>query len=29
MILDPNKCYKPNELNKIISDNFRNLLPDY
>ena len=28
MTLEPNKHYKPNELNKMISTNFRNLLPD-
>ena len=26
--LEPNKHYKPNELNKWISTNFRNLIPD-
>ena len=28
MTLEPNKHYKPNELNKLISTNFRNLLPN-
>ena len=28
MTLEPNKHYKPNKLNKMISTNFRNLLPD-
>jgi hypothetical protein len=28
MTLDPNKPYKPNELNKIISNNFRNFVPN-
>ena len=27
-IFSPNKFYKPNELNKLISTNFRNLVPD-
>ena len=28
MTLDPNKPYKPKELNKIISNNFRNFVPN-
>ena len=28
MTLDPNKLYKPNKLNKIISNNFRNFVPN-
>ena len=28
MTLSPNKLYKPNELNKMISTNFKNLIPN-
>ena len=28
MTLEPNKPYRPNKLNKIISNNFRNFIPN-